>query len=76
MRDVSLAMRIRKMGYIDGCMENNLEIRDEWIMSAPEIVYEVGYNMTKALLSQPESPTAFIVMHDYLSMGVVNACKA
>jgi len=75
MRDVSLAMRIRKMGYIDGCIENNLEIRDEWIMSAPEVAYEEGYNMTKALLTQPESPTAFIVMHDYLSMGVVNACK-
>lgn len=75
MRDTSLAMRIRRMGYIDGCKENNLEIRDEWIMSAPGVAYEAGYDMTKALLSKPDSPTAFIVMHDYLSMGVVNACK-
>lgn len=75
MRDVSLAMRIRKMGYIDGCKESDLEIRDEWIMSAAEPTYEAGYNMVKELLTQPDRPTAFIVMHDYLSIGVANACK-
>lgn len=75
MREISLAMRLRKMGFVDGCRENNLEIRDEWIMSATEVNYEEGYRMAEALLTRPERPTAFIVMHDFYSIGVVNACK-
>jgi LacI family transcriptional regulator len=76
MRDASLAMRMRKMGFVDGCSEHSLEIRDDWIVSSGNSTHEAGYDMMKSLLNNDNRPTAILVMDDNLVLGVISACKS
>ena len=74
-KKASLAARLKAMGFKDGCTENSLEIHDEWILEDPRNNFKAGYEMAKRLFDRKEHPTAVLIMYDYLTLGVVEACK-
>ena len=75
MKRTSLASRLKTMGFKDGCAENNITVKDDWIMEDTRANFEGGYEMTKKLLRQKEHPTALFVMYHYLALGAVSASK-
>lgn len=52
--------------------EGRIESRDAWIFDCGAI-YEQGYAAAKALLSQPERPTAVFCVNDLVACGCVRA---
>ena len=73
-RESSFAMRMRKMGFIDGCRQFGIEICDEWTISTDELSHDAGYRIMDGLLTVSNGPTAFLVMSDNLSLGALSAC--
>jgi len=64
----------RKEGYISSMKEHNLEIDDDWIVSA-NFDEEAGYEATKKLLSLPENkmPRAIFTVNDSAAFGAMEA---
>lgn len=74
-RESSFAMRMRKMGFVDGCMQFGIEIHDDWSVSTDELSHDAGFLIMDELLSISNGPTAYLVMSDNLSLGALSACQ-
>jgi DNA-binding LacI/PurR family transcriptional regulator len=64
----------RILGFRKGLQRNHLPFRKEWIYEF-DFTQEGGYEAMAKLLSQPEVPTAVLMISDYSAMGALRAAK-
>jgi DNA-binding LacI/PurR family transcriptional regulator len=60
----------RLEGYKRALAESGLPFRQEWVMTA-EMLQAGGFHATSLMMSQPERPTAFVVIDDVIAFGFI-----
>ncbi|MEO3944121.1 LacI family DNA-binding transcriptional regulator [Gorillibacterium sp. CAU 1737] len=60
----------RKEGYLKALESAGLPLRPEWILEG-DFLQESGYRAMSIIMSQPERPTAFVVIDDMVAFGVL-----
>ena len=67
--------RKRKEGFLNTILKNDLFIPGNWIISLPEISYEMAYSSACRLLSSDPCPNAFFVISDTFAAATVKAAQ-
>ncbi|MFF2909404.1 LacI family DNA-binding transcriptional regulator [Paenibacillus sp. NPDC057934] len=65
----------RQEGYEAAMLQQNLELRDSYIVTGAYYSMESGYNAMLELLRLPERPTAVFASGDLLAFGAVKAAQ-
>lgn len=60
----------RMAGYTKALSEANLPIKQSWVVEG-EFLLESGYRAMASIMSQPEPPTALVVIDDFVAFGVL-----
>lgn len=61
-------------GYKKALMENNIPIKEEYILNG-EFSLEKSYELTKEIMNSDDHPTAIITCSNRMTMGVIKALK-
>lgn len=67
--------RDRERGFLNAIENANLTIPRSWIVSLPEINYDIAYSAVCQLLSRDPKPNAFFAVSDTLAAAVLRAAK-
>lgn len=67
--------RKRKEGFLNAILKNELFIPKNWILSLPEINYEMAYSSVCRLLSADPCPNAFFVVSDTFAAATIKAAQ-
>ncbi|MFB3163937.1 LacI family DNA-binding transcriptional regulator [Neobacillus sp. 179-J 1A1 HS] len=71
-----LFARQRKMGYKRALEENGITLRNEYIISTPNLGFENGQHAMKKILNLQERPTAVFAVSDLLAIGALKEINA
>ena len=74
-KESSLSMRMRKMGFLDGCRQYGIELRDGDIISYSESGRSGDGSFITEIISRPDHPTAFLIYSADLAYAAVTACR-
>lgn len=64
----------RLVGFQQAMAKNNLDIHPEWIING-NFSEESGYNITKRLIGEKNSPTAIFCASDMMAIGAMRAIR-
>lgn len=65
----------RQEGFIDTLRKRDISIRPDWIVSLPEVDYQMAYSAVCRLLNSEVRPNAFFVISDIFAAAVIRAAK-
>lgn len=68
--------RHRQKGYIKTLNENNIEIKNKWIINLNKIDYSLAYSNIQSLLNSDDQPNAIFAVSDIYAVAAVNAIKS
>ena len=71
-----LFARQRKMGYKRALEENGLTLKNEYIISTPNLGFENGQHAMKKILNLQDRPTAVFAVSDLLAIGALKEINA
>ena len=71
-----LFARQRKMGYKRALEENGITLRNEYIISTPNLGFENGQHGMKKILNLQDRPTAVFAVSDLLAIGALKEINA
>ncbi|MEH7495047.1 LacI family DNA-binding transcriptional regulator [Neobacillus niacini] len=71
-----LFARQRKMGYKRALEENGITLRNEYIISTPNLGFENGQHAMKKILNLQDRPTAVFAVSDLLAIGALKEINA
>ena len=74
-KEGSLAMRMRKIGFLDGCRQEGVEILENDIISYDDSIQSNGESFITDILARPDHPTAVLIYSGDLVYDAVTACK-
>lgn len=66
------SMRERFEGYRRAMQDNNLPMREEWMITSP-LNIEAGYEAARRILTLPERPRALFLNNNFLNLGTLLA---
>lgn len=69
------AERLMEAGFVFGCRERGIEIRDEWNPKIEKSSHELAFRAAEQLLSQMELPSAWLVADCRLYGGIMDYCQ-
>lgn len=65
----------RQEGFLDTLSKRDVSIRPDWIVSVPEVNYQMAYSAVCRLLNSEVRPNAFFVISDIFAAAVIRAAK-
>lgn len=71
-----LFARQRKMGYKRALEENGITLKNEYIISTPNLGFENGQHAMKKILNLQDRPTAVFAVSDLLAIGALKEINA
>ncbi len=66
---------LMEQGFLQGCSDLGIGIHTSWNLRLKKSSYENGYAAAKQLLQKMQLPTAWMVMDNCLSSGMLAACR-
>lgn len=67
--------RMLEAGFMLGCRERNIEVKDEWNLYIESSSHDAGYQSAERLLSRTELPSAWFVADCRLAGGIMDCCN-
>jgi len=74
-RQGATSSSLRELGFMNGCREYGIDIREDWIFKSETRNMEDGYQCAKELLLLQKKPEALFIMYDSMALGAVFAFK-
>lgn len=74
-KESSLSMRMRKLGFLDGCNQFGIELTDRNIISYRDSIRSDGSSFITDLIAGSDHPTAFLICSADLAFTAVTACS-
>ena len=65
----------RQEGFLDTLRKKDISVRPDWIVSLPEVNYQMAYSAVCRLLNNEIRPNAFFVISDVFAAAVIRAAK-
>ena len=65
----------RQEGFLDTLRKKDISVRPDWIVSLPEVNYQMAYSADCRLLNNEIRPNAFFVISDVFAAAVIRAAK-
>ncbi len=65
----------RQEGFLDALHRKEISVRPDWIVSLPEVNYQMAYSAVCRLLNNEVRPNAFFVISDVFAAAVIRAAK-
>lgn len=69
------AERLMEAGFMFGCREHGVEVKDEWNLRIEKSSHEIGFDAAERMLSQMTLPAAWVVADSRLCGGIMDYCQ-
>lgn len=66
---------LMEAGFLQGCQSLGIQNKEEWNLRLEKSHFEIGYQAAQQLFKQMALPTAWMIMDNRLSSGILAACK-
>ncbi len=74
-KEGSLAMRMRMMGFLDGCKQEGIEIADSDVIYYKDSIRPNGESFISDIISRDDFPTALLIYSGDLAYDALTACR-
>lgn len=68
------AERLMEAGFMFGCRDHNIEVKEEWNLKIDKSSHEIGYAAAEKMFSQMALPSAWVVADCRLCGGIMDYC--